>query len=55
MSNIYTVNFQDTYNDEHSDSIVAIWLDKETAVDYATRYHLEHEETITVEKREEGG
>ena len=53
MSNIYLVMFCDGYYDS-SDHPVAIYRDKEKAIDYAVNYDLAHDELVTVEERQEG-
>jgi hypothetical protein len=54
MNNLYIVYFRDTYDDYHSEHIVAIWLDEQKAIEYAIKYDLAQDETITVKKSSEG-
>lgn len=51
MTNIYFVTRWDAYNDEHSEHLLALYLDKQEALDYAALCPLEHEETVTVEEK----
>lgn len=51
MTNIYFVTRWDAYNDEYSEHLVALYLDKQEALNYAAACPLEHEERVTVEEK----
>lgn len=54
MNNLYFIKHWIDNGYNYDTDTVAVWLDKEVALDFATRYHLEHNEIITVEERQEG-